>query len=830
MATRFAPLGYVLLAALAAVADAVKWTNIAVAGVPSVDNLVGSSAYPVPRGSHVPQVDVSFNPSTKLFLAAGLLGNVYGFSGASRAAGATRNGTFSLQLDTDYNVSSIVRVTPCSADGALISWQSCPAGGQCIAAGAGQPVSTWQATGWSIKRALAVPKTFTFSYIECVDASFCVAVGADAALADETRQTGGLIFVRRNGTWILSQASVPAMIDVTCSSRTDCMAVGDLSTVMAFNGTKWTPVPFPNATLDPFKVVQVVGDTTFIFRTESAADDSTVARIYYYSKSRRTFGVVPPSVFFGVSDLLNINCPTTTDCIALGLDSDAYGNVIYRWKGPSPTGWTKDSVSATTITGIFNAVECSTPCEKSISDICCQCVAVGEHGVAAVTRPTLAKACLSSKPDSKTQKIRSGQPSVTTPFKPEVALVKQALDASKVLVLDLGSTTVRAGYAGDGMPQLSFPNVYVTLANGTILVGRPAVDSGRPTKNPIVNGILSDTPGLVLVIKYALGLLGVRNTAQVANKLIFLVSPLNTMAVRMAFSTRVMTEFSPAALWIGQPALVEPFITGSVSDGTQALSLDFGQTASAVPVFKQNGNIFTYLAAIRTTTLVASDLDSYIARQLRITAAQAAELKQARNVFFASVPDAAASRGRTPSARFRLANGTNVTVPGDLRWTVPEAIFRPRIIGIGGPGLANIAAAAVAATPQVYRAGAMTMKIVVAGGSTLFRGFGDRLRIEIGKLSPWNLVRGNIDNTQALHNFTNVLMAPGSIGAAFRGASGLGAAPAGNGPDYVLPANFTASGAAAFATVCLPPNSAICACDNAQASPCSFSGSACLCT
>ncbi|KAI9027814.1 hypothetical protein DFJ74DRAFT_751279 [Hyaloraphidium curvatum] len=798
MAGRYAALACAVLAGLAAAAEAARWTNIAVAGVPPSDNLV----------------DIAFNPANKLFLAAGLLGNIYGFSGASRAAAGTRNGTFSLQLDTDYNISSI----------------SCPVAGQCIAAGAGRPISTWQAAGWSIRQALAVPRTFTFSYIDCVDATFCVAVGADAALADETGKTGGLIFVRRNGTWILSQASIPAMIDVTCSSRTDCTAVGDLSTVLAFNGTKWNRIVFPNATSDPFKVVQVVGDTTFIFRTESAADGGTVARIYYYSKSRGTFDMVPPSVLSGVSDLININCPTKTDCIALGLDSDAYGNVICRWKGPSPTGWTRDSVNATIIKGIFNAVECSTPCERSISDRCCQCVAVGEHGVAAVTRPTLARTCLSSKPDPKAQRIRSGQPSVTTPFKPEVFLAKQALDASKVLVLDLGSTTVRAGYAGDGTPQFSFPNVYVTLANGTTLVGQPAVDFRRPTKAPIVNGILSDTPGLVLVIKYALGLLGVRNTAQVANKLILLVSPLNTMAVRTAFSARIMTEFSPAALWVGQPALVEPFITGSVSDGTQALSLDFGQTATAVPVFKDNGNIFTYLSAIRTTTLVATNLDAYIARQLRITTTQAAELKQARNVFFASVPDAGASRGRTPPIGFRLANGTNVTVPGDLRWTIPEAIFRPGIIGVRGPGFAAIAAAAVAASPQSYRAGAVSMKIVVAGGSTLFRSFGDRLRIEIGKLSPWNMVRGNIDNTQALHNFTNILMAPGRIGAAFRGASGLGAAPAADGPDYVFPANFSASGAAAFGTVCLPPNSAICACDNAQASPCSVSGSACVCT
>jgi hypothetical protein len=103
-----------------------------------------------------------------------------------------------------------------------------------------------------------------------------------------------------------------------------------------------------------------------------------------------------------------------------------------------------------------------------------------------------------------------------------------------------------------------------------------------------------------------------------------------------------------------------------------------------------------------------------------------------------------------------------VFIPGQFK-----AVFNPSIVGISGPGFADIAASAMAATPSFFSRNAATMPVVVTGGSTLLRYLPDRMKLEIAKMAPWTA--GN-----ATAGRSGLLAVPGRAKAAFSGASTLG--------------------------------------------------------
>nr|QGN00922.1 Arp2D [Drosophila algonquin] len=81
---------------------------------------------------------------------------------------------------------------------------------------------------------------------------------------------------------------------------------------------------------------------------------------------------------------------------------------------------------------------------------------------------------------------------------------------------------------------------------------------------------------------------------------------------------------------------------------------------------------------------------------------------------------------------YKLPDGRIIKFGGE-RFEAPEAFFRPHLIGVEGPGLAEMAfnviqAADIDIRPQLFR------HIVLSGGSTMFPGFPSRLENDMKKL------------------------------------------------------------------------------------------------
>jgi centractin len=83
---------------------------------------------------------------------------------------------------------------------------------------------------------------------------------------------------------------------------------------------------------------------------------------------------------------------------------------------------------------------------------------------------------------------------------------------------------------------------------------------------------------------------------------------------------------------------------------------------------------------------------------------------------------------------YKLPDGTDLQV-GAERFRAPEILFHPEIIGLEYEGVQKSLVTSILKSDLDLRK-TLFSQIVLAGGSTLFPGFGDRLLNEVRKLAP----------------------------------------------------------------------------------------------
>ncbi|KAK2506461.1 hypothetical protein MC885_019488 [Smutsia gigantea] len=88
----------------------------------------------------------------------------------------------------------------------------------------------------------------------------------------------------------------------------------------------------------------------------------------------------------------------------------------------------------------------------------------------------------------------------------------------------------------------------------------------------------------------------------------------------------------------------------------------------------------------------------------------------------------------TEKVQYTLPDGSTLDV-GPARFRAPELLFQPDLIGDESEGLHEVLAFAIHKSDMDLRR-TLFANIVLSGGSTLFKGFGDRLLSEVKKLAP----------------------------------------------------------------------------------------------
>lgn len=318
------------------------------------------------------------------------------------------------------------------------------------------------------------------------------------------------------------------------------------------------------------------------------------------------------------------------------------------------------------------------------------------------------------------------------------------------IVLDNGSGTIRAGFAGEDLPKCYFPSfvgrpkhlrVLAGALEGDVFIGQRAQELRGLLKirYPLEHGIVTDWDDMERIWQFVYG--EELKTVSEEHPVLLTEPPLNPRSNRDTAAQILFETFNVPALYTSIQAVLSLYASGR----TTGVVLDAGDGVShAVPVYEG----FAMPSSIRRIDIAGRDVTEYLQLLLRksgyvfSTSAEKEVVRMMKEkVGYVTLDprkeekewSQLGGRGEGKVAEYVLPDGQKMKV-GPERWRAPELLFDPEIIGSEYPGVHQIVVDAINRTDMDLRKN-LFGNIVLSGGSTLTKGFGDRLLHEVQRLA-----------------------------------------------------------------------------------------------
>ncbi|CAF4892232.1 alpha-centractin [Pieris napi] len=312
------------------------------------------------------------------------------------------------------------------------------------------------------------------------------------------------------------------------------------------------------------------------------------------------------------------------------------------------------------------------------------------------------------------------------------------------VVIDNGSGVIKAGFAGDQIPKCRFPNyigrpkhirVMAGALEGELFVG-PRAEEHRgllSIKYPMEHGIVTDWNDMERVWNYIYSK-DQLSTFSEEHPVLLTEAPLNPRRNREKAAEVFFETFNVPALFLSMQAVLSLYATGR----TTGVVLDSGDGVThSVPIYEG----FAMPHSIMRVDVAGRDVTRYLRLLLRkegVNLRTSAELEIVRSIkeraCYLSPNPLKEETMDSERAQYTLPDGTQLEI-GPARFRAPEVLFRPDLIGEECEGLHEVLMFAIQKSDMDLRK-VLYQNIVLSGGSTLFRGFGDRLLAEIRRLAP----------------------------------------------------------------------------------------------
>ncbi|KAK4463360.1 actin-like protein [Cladorrhinum samala] len=318
------------------------------------------------------------------------------------------------------------------------------------------------------------------------------------------------------------------------------------------------------------------------------------------------------------------------------------------------------------------------------------------------------------------------------------------------IVLDNGSGTIRAGFAGEDVPKCHFPSwvgrpkhlrVLAGALEGEVFIGQKAATELRgllKIRYPLEHGIVTDWDDMEKIWSYVYdeGL----KTLSEEHPVLLTEPPLNPRSNRDTAAQILFETFNVPALYTSIQAVLSLYASGR----TTGVVLDAGDGVShAVPVYQG----FTVPNSIRRIDVAGRDVTEYLQTLLRKsgyvfhTSAEKEVVRLIKEAVSYVAKDprkeekewAAAKMDQGKIAEYVLPDGNRLKI-GAERFRAPEILFDPEIIGLEYPGVHQIVVDSINRCDMDLRKD-LYSNIVLSGGSTLTKGFGDRLLGEVQRVA-----------------------------------------------------------------------------------------------
>jgi len=228
------------------------------------------------------------------------------------------------------------------------------------------------------------------------------------------------------------------------------------------------------------------------------------------------------------------------------------------------------------------------------------------------------------------------------------------------------------------------------------------------------------------------------NVVQDQHPVLLTEAPLNPRPNRLKAAEIFFETFNVPALYVQVQAILSLYASGK----TTGVVLDSGDgVTNAVPVYE--GFILPH--AVTRIDVAGRDITEYLQLLLRKAGHNfhtSAELEVVKDIkekicfvaFNIEKIDKEDSEDVEPEHSYKLPDG-NVIQVGAEKFRAPEVLFNPGLIGLEYVGIHQCLVNAISKCDMDIRR-SLFSDIILAGGSTMHDGFGDRLLVEVRKLAP----------------------------------------------------------------------------------------------
>lgn len=310
------------------------------------------------------------------------------------------------------------------------------------------------------------------------------------------------------------------------------------------------------------------------------------------------------------------------------------------------------------------------------------------------------------------------------------------------VVIDNGSGSIKAGFAGQDSPKSFFPSfvgrpkhprVMAGAIEGDLFIGRKAQELRGllKIKYPMQHGIVTDWEDMERIWNHIYS--DELETLSEEHPVLLTEAPLNPRSNRDTAAQIFFETFNVPALFTSIQAVLSLYSSGR----TTGIVLDSGDGVThAVPVYQG----FSMPNAIRRVDVAGRDVTESLQTHLRKSGYNlntSAEKELVRIIkekcSYVALNPTKEEKDIREQEEFKLPDGNTLRL-GPERFRAPEILFNPELIGQEFPGIHQVVVDSINRTDLDLRKNLFS-NIVLSGGTTLTKGFGDRMLAEVKRLA-----------------------------------------------------------------------------------------------
>uniref|UniRef100_H2ZCW0 Uncharacterized protein n=1 Tax=Ciona savignyi TaxID=51511 RepID=H2ZCW0_CIOSA len=313
------------------------------------------------------------------------------------------------------------------------------------------------------------------------------------------------------------------------------------------------------------------------------------------------------------------------------------------------------------------------------------------------------------------------------------------------IVIDNGSNTCKVGFGGEHEPRFEIPcavgqpphtGVMVGMSHPRAYIGQEALERSGISYHincPIERGIITKSDEMEKLWSHVF--YEKLQTKPDHRQVLLTETPFNPKANREKMAEIMFESFNVGGLHVALEAVLSLY-SGDITTGVALYSGD-GLTYS-VPIYEG----YLIRKAIQKVEIAGLDVTDFLAQKLNkrgytfLTTAERISIQNMKeNVCFVSSDFEHDNTSDIPAeTNYNLPDGRTITLHKEA-FQCPEALFQPSLLGINSPGIHEILYNSISKCTLDTRR-SLYSNIVLAGGSTLFPGFSERIRKEISTRAP----------------------------------------------------------------------------------------------